>query len=106
MPISEVYNMDCIQGMKHYPDKYFDLAIVDPPYGINHSEKSGKQSGEKYGNAAAAKRVYTQKDWDKAIPTPEYFLELFRVSKPNHFWSKLHDTIFAIKYGLGVLGQR
>ena len=32
--ISEVYNMDCIAGMKEYPDKYFDLAIVDPPYGL------------------------------------------------------------------------
>ena len=32
--ISEVYNMDCLEGMKKYPDKYFDLAIVDPPYGI------------------------------------------------------------------------
>ncbi len=31
--ISEVYNMDCVAGMKHYPDNYFDLAICDPPYG-------------------------------------------------------------------------
>ena len=34
-PFSEVYLMDCIKGMKHYPDNYFDLAVVDPPYGIN-----------------------------------------------------------------------
>ena len=34
VPSSEVYLMDCIQGMKHYPDKWFDLAIVDPPYGL------------------------------------------------------------------------
>ena len=31
-PLSELYNMDCVEGMKHYPDKYFDLAVVDPPY--------------------------------------------------------------------------
>ena len=38
--ISEVYNMDCIAGMKEYPDKYFDLAIVDPPYGISADKKN------------------------------------------------------------------
>lgn len=37
-PLSELYNMDCILGMKHYPDNYFDLAICDPPYGIGASE--------------------------------------------------------------------
>ena len=41
--ISEVYNMDCISGMKEYPDKYFDLAIVDPPYGIGMDGTIGKR---------------------------------------------------------------
>ena len=36
VPSSEVYLMDCIQGMKHYPDKWFDLAVVDPPYGLGN----------------------------------------------------------------------
>jgi DNA modification methylase len=40
--ISEVYNMDCIEGMKQYPDNHFDLAIVDPPYGIDVSIAVGK----------------------------------------------------------------
>ena len=40
---SEVYLMDCIDGMKHYPDKYFDLACIDPPYGIGHSLLSGEK---------------------------------------------------------------
>jgi site-specific DNA-methyltransferase (adenine-specific) len=67
--------------MKQYPDNHFDLAIVDPPYGINHAEIAGKQSGTQYGKAAAAKKTYTIKDWDKGIPTAEYFEQLFRVSK-------------------------
>lgn len=49
MPSSEVYLMDCIQGMKQYPDKWFDLAIVDPPYGISASNDArgnmSRQSG-------------------------------------------------------------
>jgi DNA modification methylase len=39
--ISEVYNMDCIEGMKQYPDNHFDLAVVDPPYGIDARGKNG-----------------------------------------------------------------
>jgi site-specific DNA-methyltransferase (adenine-specific) len=78
---SVVHLMDCIEGMKQYPDKWFDLAVVDPPYGINHAEIAGKQSGTQYGKAAAAKKTYTTKDWDKAIPTAEYFEQLFRVSE-------------------------
>ena len=45
--ISEVYNMDCIAGMKEYPDKYFDLAIVDPPYGIGVNHNMGRRKGDK-----------------------------------------------------------
>jgi site-specific DNA-methyltransferase (adenine-specific) len=89
-PVSEVYLLDCIEGMKKYPDKYFDLAIVDPPYGINHSQIAGKQSGEKYGNAAAAKRDYKIKDWDKEPPSNLYFIELFRISKNQIVWGANH----------------
>ena len=56
MPISNVFNMDCMEAMKEFPDKYFELAIVDPPYGIGHSIIAGEQSGQKYGNAAAPKK--------------------------------------------------
>jgi len=83
---SEVFNTDCLEAMKKYPDNYFELAIVDPPYGINHAEIAGKQSGKKYGNAATAKKTYTPKDWDKEIPSEEYFNELFRVSKNQIIW--------------------
>jgi site-specific DNA-methyltransferase (adenine-specific) len=71
--ISEVYLMDCIEGMKHYPDKYFDLAIVDPPYGINIANNSFRQK-------------QTKKDWDISIPDILYFTELFRVSKEQIIW--------------------
>lgn len=45
MPISDVFNIDCMKYMKNIPDKYFDLAIVDPPYGINAPNMS---MGSKY----------------------------------------------------------
>lgn len=68
------YNMDCMEGMKQFPDKYFDLAIVDPPYGIN-IEKSGR-----------LKRYNTSFVWDSEPPKVEYFNELFRVSKHAIIW--------------------
>lgn len=82
----ELLNIDCMEYMAGLPDKAFDLAIVDPPYGINHSEIAGKQSGKKYGKAAAAKAKYAIKDWDKSIPDENYFDELFRISKNQIIW--------------------
>lgn len=73
------YNMDCIQGMKEFPDKYFDLAIVDPPYGINLNNNIGRRKGDKPSN-------YPKTYWDKEIPKQEYFDELFRVSKKQIVW--------------------
>lgn len=70
------YNMDCMKGMKEFPDKYFDLAIVDPPYG-GGAERRGGQWASKYGNNIC--------EWDVA-PTEEYFEELFRISKNQIIW--------------------
>lgn len=70
--------MDCIEGMKHYPDKHFDLAIVDPPYGLNIAKRNGS-IGQKKGQGKLTK--YESKEWDKSIPTKEYWEQLFRVSK-------------------------
>ena len=72
--------------MARYPDNHFELAIVDPPYGIDHANKAGKMAGQKYGNAAAKKRNYEAKDWDTEIPSLEYFNELQRVSKNQIIW--------------------
>ena len=71
-PSSIVYLEDCVQGLKRFADKHFDLAIVDPPYGIG---MDGGNVGYKGFNN------FEKKDWDKEIPNAEYFTELFRVSK-------------------------
>jgi site-specific DNA-methyltransferase (adenine-specific) len=76
--ISEVYNEDCMTLMARYPDKYFDLAVVDPPYGINVNMNMGVRKGQK--------RKHQSKDWDKESPNEEYFIELFRVSKNQIIW--------------------
>jgi len=71
-PFSIVFNEDCVQGLKRFADNHFDLAIVDPPYGIG---MDGGNVGYKGFNN------FEKKDWDKEIPSNEYFAELFRVSK-------------------------
>lgn len=76
--------MDCMQGMKGFPDKYFDLAIVDPPYG--RKEHGGKnRSGyvkQKNGNKIFVKDgQYDNRHWDNTTPSEDYFNELVRVSK-------------------------
>ena len=76
--ISEVYNKDCVAGMREYPDKYFDLAIVDPPYGIGAENHAG--------NAENGWKQWDKKNWDSSIPNEEYFTELFRVSKNQMIW--------------------
>ena len=67
---------DCMDYLPNIPDKYFDLAIVDPPYGIDIN-KSGRLVGEK---------GWEYKDWDKYKPDKNYFEELFRVSKNQIVW--------------------
>ena len=76
--------MDCMQGMKEFPDKYFDLAIVDPPYG--RKEHGGRnRSGyvrEKNGSKIFVKDgQYGNRNWDNEPPSEDYFNELMRVSK-------------------------
>ena len=75
--------------MSRYPDKYFDLAIVDPPYGIGADENAFKSgvNGKVHGF-----KNHSQKNWDKSIPTKEYFNELFRVSKNQIIWGGNYFT--------------
>ena len=77
-----------MEGMKQFPDKYFELAIVDPPYGIGASDY--KRGGTQHGNSKAKCKVYASKDWDKSAPSVEYFDELFRVSKNQIIWGANH----------------
>lgn len=79
-----VTNEDNMELMKRYPDNYFDLAIVDPPYGINMD--GGKIGGDNCGKATE----YTKKDWDNKAPNKKYFEELKRVSKKQIIWGANH----------------
>lgn len=64
--------MDCMEGMKQYPDKYFDLAIVDPPYGIGYDRKAFL-SGGKMG-LCAKKSEFEFKNWDTSPPRSNILL--------------------------------
>ena len=77
---TNVYNIDCMKGMVEYPDKYFDLAIVDPPYGIGNKlvDGGGTRKAKFDNNRNSVK-------WDQ-LPKKEYFIELFRVSKNQVIW--------------------
>ena len=83
---TQVFNMDCMDYMQSIPDGYFELAIVDPPYGIGEDGESSHSRGR---NGKAKK--YTPKNWDREKPSKEYFKELIRISKnqiifgANHF---------------------
>ena len=75
----QITNEDNMLLMARYPDNYFDLAIVDPPYGIGINESIGRRKGEKHSG-------YKKVKWDNEIPTKDYFNELFRVSKNQIIW--------------------
>lgn len=78
------YNMDCMEGMREFPDKYFDLAIVDPPYG--GVTKGGYMSNQVSGGIARNRNDYVLDLWGQEAPSRAYFDELFRVSKNQVIW--------------------
>jgi site-specific DNA-methyltransferase (adenine-specific) len=79
-----ITNEDNMELMARYPDKYFDLAIVDPPYGINIQKMNYTQSTK--GGIAKRNDYSNITDWDSNVPNKEYFNELFRVSKNQIIW--------------------
>lgn len=87
MPISEVYNMDCMEYMRNIPDKFFELAVVDPPYGIGEDGSKNKDRGE----LSKAKNYKSFWGFDKKPEGKDFFNELKRISKnqiifgANHF---------------------
>lgn len=91
-PRIELLNCDCMEYMAGLPDKAFDLAIVDPPYGIGENgERSNRiKPGGKYLSADPNKKRYKIKEWDKYSPNCEYFNELKRVSKNQIIWGANH----------------
>ena len=90
VPSSEVYLEDCVKALKRFDDNHFDLAIVDPPYGLGNRLSDG---GGKLKNTPMA-TLYREKDWD-VLPTAEYWQELFRVSK--------NQVVFGANYFLEFL---
>lgn len=78
LEMNNMYLMDCMEGMKKFPDKYFELAIVDPPYGINVGQM----------NMGSRQTVKPDKNktWDSTAPKTEYFRELKRVSRNQIIW--------------------
>lgn len=80
MPISEVYNMDCMEYMRNIPDKFFELAVVDPPYGLDKKSTHGRGKLKN----RCLNRGNIQR-WD-IRPSKEYFDELSRVSKNQIIW--------------------
>ena len=75
------YNMDCMEAMRGMPDNAFDLAVVDPPYGVNLFLNNQPTRLNKYGSLQTANDLK---------PTTEYFKELFRVSKNQIIWGYNH----------------
>ena len=81
----KITNEDNMKLMARYPDNYFDLAIVDPPYGIDLANMN-MGAGKSKKASKIENRKWTPKDWDKNTPTKEYFDELFRISKNQIIW--------------------
>ena len=76
------YNEDCMIGMARYPDKHFDLAIVDPPYGLGDKLLKGGKNG----NVVKIGKQYEKTNWVDVAPDKSYFDELFRVSSNQIIW--------------------
>ena len=87
----DLRNCDCMDLMAEFPDGYFDLAICDPPYGLDSKLRNG-------GNTGVVTFKYLDSSWDSAPPNGDYFKELKRVSKhqiiwgANYFWEHLSST--------------
>lgn len=91
--------MDCLEFMRTVPDKYFDLILTDPPYGIGASNKNFTRQGKKTGKSLAVSGLnYKHSDWDKKTPEKEVFEQILRISKRaiifggNYFIENLYNT--------------
>jgi site-specific DNA-methyltransferase (adenine-specific) len=87
--ISIVENIDNMEFMAKYPDKYFDLAIVDPPYGLGID---GQKLNNTNKNPKHNRKSHLKKNWDNSIPTEAYFNELKRISKYQIIWGGNYFT--------------
>ncbi len=88
----ELLNIDNMTHMRAVPDKFYDLAIVDPPYGSSNIV-GGYTSGK--GGGVSKQNIYHKELWNQSTPDKEYFNELFRVSKRVIIWGQI---ILFLKY--------
>jgi site-specific DNA-methyltransferase (adenine-specific) len=87
------FNCDCMEFMKDIPDNFYELAIVDPPYGIGINKGGHTLAGNgnfKGGNFKVPARKYSGGEWDNFSPDKEYFVELIRISKNQIIWGANH----------------
>jgi site-specific DNA-methyltransferase (adenine-specific) len=86
---SEVFNIDCMEYMMQFADNHFELAIVDPPYGIGVAKNGFSTLGDG-GFSLAKRKNYGAKNWDSSAPNKKYFDELVRISKNQIIWGANH----------------
>ena len=85
--LNQIILADCMEIMKQIPDKFIDLAITDPPYGIGAGTKIFTREGKQTGKSKCISGIgYKKSEWDSAIPDKKYFNDLFRVSKNQIIW--------------------
>ena len=92
-----ILNADCLEYMRTVADNTFDLAVVDPDFGLNEKISKGGTWAAKY------------KGFDGAlggVPTKEYFDELFRISRNQVVWGAIISSIFSIRHAVGWCGIR
>jgi site-specific DNA-methyltransferase (adenine-specific) len=115
VPSSEVYLEDCVKALKRYADNHFDLAIVDPPYGIGFDRENPTMSagvrkdGTKRKMASWSnpkEKGYTKKDWDKETPSEEYWKELMRVSKNQIVWGGNYFSDYLKPHGGWIVWEK
>lgn len=95
-----ITNEDNMLLMARYPDKYFELAIIDPPYGIGADKE--KVTPKNYKWESKKRKGYASKNWDSSTPDLGYFDELFRVSKRQIIWG---GELFWFDWRVYFLGQ-
>lgn len=91
------FNVDCVEFMKTKPDNYYDLAIVDPPYGLKIAKNGTLKANSKFDRGFKKDINYGSKTWDNEVPNIEYWSELFRVSK--------NQIVFGGNFFLEYLGN-
>jgi site-specific DNA-methyltransferase (adenine-specific) len=80
--LNRLYNLDCMEAMRKIPDKFFNLAICDPPYGIGHDGQQKRVTE----NPKHSRKHHARKGWDKQPSPHEYFAELERISVNQIIW--------------------